>query len=250
MNQTVKKSLSLYTVMLYCVLTFAALLAVIYFIAEQNVFGLIMMGMIIMIAVVAVIGIIAFRKTLGDKMLNDSVALANQEMQYMRHWDFPYALLKPGGRIFWYNDTFRELFEEQFRQAESQELRLEELIGDQKYPEEGGSLKSELSIGGQTYRVILTQEAILEAETGELSELLYSVSLLDISREKALELENSNIRPIVALIYIDNYDQVMASIEETRRPLPNGKGPSVPGVSARGFGQTQRYQVPYIGRCA
>ncbi len=219
MNQTVKKSLSLYTVMLYCVLTFAALLAVIYFIAEQNVFGLIMMGMIIMIAVVAVIGIIAFRKTLGDKMLNDSMALANQEMQYMRHWDFPYALLKPDGRIFWYNDTFRELFEEQFRQVESQELRLEELIGDQKYPEEGGSLKSELSIGGQTYRVILTQEAILEAETGELSELLYSVSLLDISREKALELENSNIRPIVALIYIDNYDQVMASIEETRRPL-------------------------------
>ena len=63
MNQTLKKSLSMYTAMLYGVLALAVALAIIYFIAEQNVFGLIMLGAIVMIAVVAVIGIIAFRKT-------------------------------------------------------------------------------------------------------------------------------------------------------------------------------------------
>ena len=45
------------------------------------------------------------------------------------------------------------------------------------------------------------------------------MSLLDITKEKTLALENENIRPIVALIYIDNYDQALGSMEETRRPL-------------------------------
>ena len=218
MNQTLKKSLSMYTAMLYGVLALAVALAIIYFIAEQNVFGLIMLGAIVMIAVVAVIGIIAFRKTLHDKVLNDSVAIANREMQYMQHWDFPFALLKTDGRVFWWNETFLELFRTQLTEP-SEEVRAETLLGTLKYPEEGGSLTTEISLAGRTYRMILTQESIFEAESGELSELLYSVSLLDITKEKTLALENENIRPIVALIYIDNYDQALGSMEETRRPL-------------------------------
>ena len=218
MNQTLKKSLSLYTAMLYCVLALAAVLSIIYFIAEQNIFGLVMMGAIVMISVIAVIGIMAFRKTLHDKILNDSVAVANREMQYMQHWDFPFALLKTDGRIFWYNDTFKALFGDRLEQ-DGGEPGAESLLGTLKYPEEGGSLTSEITAGGQTYRMIVTQESILEAESGELSELLYSISLLDITRERALALENTNIRPIVCLIYIDNYDQALDSMEETRRPL-------------------------------
>ena len=55
MNQTLKKSLSMYTAMLYGVLALAVALAIIYFIAEQNVFGLIMLGAIVMIANIIVI---------------------------------------------------------------------------------------------------------------------------------------------------------------------------------------------------
>ncbi|MBQ7915338.1 MAG: hypothetical protein IJ315_00950, partial [Firmicutes bacterium] len=219
MNQTLKKSLSLYTVMMYSVLVLAGALSIIYFIAEQNIFGLVMMGAIIMVAVSAAIGIVAFRKTLHDKVLNDSVAMANREMQYMQQWDFPFALLKTDGRVFWYNDTFRELFDTKLL-VHQDEVKAEVLVGPLKYPaEEGGSVQSETVVNGKTYRLILSQESIVEAETGELSELLYSISLLDISKERALELENSNIRPVVGLIYIDNYDQALGSLEETRRPL-------------------------------
>ncbi len=218
MNQTLKKSLSMYTAMLYGILALAVALAIIYFIAEQNIFGLIMLGAIVMIAVVAVIGILAFRKTLHDKVLNDSVEIANRQMQYMQHWDFPFALLKTDGRVFWWNDTFMELFRTKLEGSE-EEIRMEALLGTIKYPEEGGSLTSEVDVEGRTYRLIVTQESILEADTGELSELLYSVSLLDITKEKTLALENANIRPVVALIYIDNYDQALGSMEETRRPL-------------------------------
>lgn len=171
-----------------------------------------------MIAVVAVIGILAFRKTLHDKVLNDSVEIANRQMQYMQHWDFPFALLKTDGRVFWWNDTFMELFRAKLEGSE-EEIWMEALLGTIKYPEEGGSLTSEVDVEGRTYRLIVTQESILEADTGELSELLYSVSLLDITKEKILALENANIRPVVALIYIDNYDQALGSMEETRRPL-------------------------------
>ena len=218
MNQTLKKSLSMYTAMLYGILALAVALAIIYFIAEQNIFGLIMLGAIVMIAVVAVIGILAFRKTLHDKVLNDSVEIANRQMRYMQHWDFPFALLKTDGRVFWWNDTFMELFRAKLEGSE-EEIRMEALLGTIKYPEEGGSLTSEVDVEGRTYRLIVTQESILEADTGELSELLYSVSLLDITKEKILALENANIRPVVALIYIDNYDQALGSMEETRRPL-------------------------------
>ncbi|MBQ7064989.1 MAG: DHH family phosphoesterase [Firmicutes bacterium] len=221
MNPTLKKTLKLYSIMFYLVLLMAILLSIFYFGAEQNIFGLIIVAAIVLIALVGLIGIRSFRRSIEDKVLNDSVEVANREMQYMKNWDFPYALMRQGGRIFWYNGAFDQLFTEyiQGKTEKEEPLQLEDLLGPQKYPEEGGALETEVKWKDSVYRMILTREEIMDADSGELSELLYSVSLLDISRERALELENANIRPIVVLIYIDNYDQVLSSMEETRRPL-------------------------------
>ncbi len=217
MNSNLKKTVTLYNCMYYLMLVLALGLATMYFQTQQDILGFILVAIVVVIGLISLIGVIRFRRTLSDKILNDSLAVTNREKQYMEQWEFPYALVKPGGEVCWYNRSFGELFRETL--SESRSSQIENLLGAVSYPEEGGSYTDERLIGGETYRIELTQESILDAETGELSELLYSVSLVDVTRERALEQENANIRPVVALIYIDNYDQALGSVEETRRPL-------------------------------
>lgn len=219
MARKLKKSVRLYNIMFYLLLLLTLVLSIIYFAAAQNIFGIVVVLAILVIALVAIIGIRGFSRTVDDKVLNDSVEVANREMQYMQHWDFPYALAKPDGRIFWVNDAFRNLFTEELASFPMEESRLDSLFGKLDYPEEGGSRESEIIVKGRIYRLVLSQEPVLESGTGELSELLYAASLLDITREKALQTENVNIRPVVALIYIDNYEQSLGTMEEIRRPM-------------------------------
>ncbi len=219
MARKLKRSVRLYNIMFYLLLLLTLVLSIIYFAAAQNIFGIVVVLAIVIIALVAVIGIRGFTRTVDDKVLNDSIEVANREMQYMQHWDFPYALAKADGRIFWINDTFRNLFTEELASFPMEAGKLDALFGKLDYPEEGGTRESEVIVKGRIYRLVLSQEPLLEAGSGELSELLYSASLLDVTRERALQKENVNIRPVVALIYIDNYDQSLGTMEEIRRPM-------------------------------
>lgn len=213
MTPMLKKSVSLYTILLYCVLGLALMLSVIYFISEQNAFGFLVLASVIILSAATVIGMIAHRRTIQDKIIDDATALAHGEKDYLEHWENAYIIYAPDGRIIWKNAAFTQRFpeaDEDIRHLLNMELN--ELL-----PQDSASF-TWAPTDGVTYAVLASRCELMDKH-GELSEILYNMSFDDITHQLAIETENANIRPMVAMIYIDNYDQVMSSVDETTRPL-------------------------------
>jgi c-di-AMP phosphodiesterase-like protein len=82
-----------------------------------------------------------------------------------------------------------------------------------------------LNHNNKTYKVVIKKMLIEEDEKETLhrhsleEEPLFSLYMFDVTRETALAIENYEQKGIVSLLYIDNYDDVLNSIEDVRRPL-------------------------------
>lgn len=137
----------------------------------------------------------------------------------------PYAITMKDGRILWGNDVFialmtgprkekylckmiPELHPGVFPRGDIGHAELEVTYNDRDYKVE----MRRVSLKGFSQKEELLQ--IPEEE-----EYFVAVSMLDVTELNAYIKENEEQRMISGLIYIDNYDEVMESVEEVRQSL-------------------------------
>ncbi|MDD3403991.1 MAG: DHH family phosphoesterase [Hespellia sp.] len=137
----------------------------------------------------------------------------------------PYVLVLEDGRIIWENDTFQELVG-----SKNQEKMLAKIIPELNrsiYPKsETENIELEITYKERDYSVQLRKisvegfsenEALLEIP--EEKEYFVAISLTDVTELNEYVKENEEQRLIAGLIYVDNYDEVMDSVEEVRQSL-------------------------------
>ena len=87
-------------------------------------------------------------------------------------------------------------------------------------------MKNEVSYNGRDYRAILSKvpvqdlqeaENILQMRKGR--EYFVTVTLSDVTEMNEYIRANEEQKLVAGLIYIDNYDEVMESVEEVRQSL-------------------------------
>lgn len=137
----------------------------------------------------------------------------------------PYAITLEDGRILWKNDAFSaltsgqrterylnriipELHKGVFPKNDMDHVDLEVTYKDRNYQVE----LRRVSLQGFSKREELLQ--IPEEE-----EFFVAVSMQDVTELNAYMRENEEQRMVAGLIYIDNYDEVMESVEEVRQSL-------------------------------
>ncbi len=137
----------------------------------------------------------------------------------------PYAIAMEDGRILWKNDAFEtlltgartekylnrmipELHTGVFPKDDMEHVDLEVTYKDRNYQVE----LHRVSVQGFSDREELVQ--IPEEE-----EFFVTVALQDVTELNAYMRENEEQRMVAGLIYIDNYDEVMESVEEVRQSL-------------------------------
>ncbi|HJC80088.1 MAG: DHH family phosphoesterase [Lachnospiraceae bacterium] len=138
----------------------------------------------------------------------------------------PYAIALEDGRILWRNDAFDSLM----TQGPRKEKYLNKMIPDLHpgvFPK--GDLEHslmEVTYKDRDYQVELRRvslqgfsqkEELLQIPEDE--EFFVAVSMQDVTELNAYIRENEDQRMIAGLIYIDNYDEVMESVEEVRQSL-------------------------------
>ena len=138
----------------------------------------------------------------------------------------PYAIALEDGRILWRNDAFDALM----TQGPRKEKYLNKMIPDLHpgvFPK--GDLDHslmEVAYKDRDYQVELRRvslqgfsqkEELLQIPEDE--EFFVAVSMQDVTELNAYIRENEDQRMIAGLIYIDNYDEVMESVEEVRQSL-------------------------------
>lgn len=138
----------------------------------------------------------------------------------------PYAVMQADGKIIWANETFKEIFTGE----EVVNRYLSNYIHDLNrsvFPKESGKIvELEVQFVNKDYQATLTKidaDQVSESETlfglSRGKEHFVSVALQDVTLLHHYIRENEGQKLVSGLIYFDNYEEVMESVEEVRQSL-------------------------------
>ena len=185
-----------------------------------------MMSVMVIIYMVIVGVLYVYNRSL---ILADMVQFSTQykavQNTLLKELSIPYAILMEDGRIVWKNDRFAELFADRRREKYLNKLIPE--LNRGVYPKgDVDHVELEVHYNDRDYQAELRKVSVEGfSDTEEVlqipkeKEYFIAVYLNDVTELNAYIKENEDQRLIAGLIYIDNYDEVMESVEEVRQSL-------------------------------
>ena len=164
-------------------------------------------------------------------IINDMIAFANQydvvEKRMLEELALPYVIMDMEGRMIWSNRIFSEITgRDQFYKKNISTVFPD--ITSDKLPVADEPEISEMSIhfGDRIYRVsmqrvtmgeVVSHADILENMSQNVS--LIAMYLYDETELKEYIQKNEDNKLVVALAYLDNYEEALESVEDVRRSL-------------------------------
>lgn len=137
----------------------------------------------------------------------------------------PYAVLMEDGRILWKNERFKEIFSDHKRENYIYKMIPE--LGQRVLPRgQVDHVELEVQYKDRSYQAELRKisvedfsekEEVVQMPQGK--EYFITLYLNDVTELNSYIKENEDQRLIAGLIYIDNYDEIMESVEEVRQSL-------------------------------
>lgn len=187
---------------------------------------LVSVGLVLYVAIAA--GLQRYHRPV---ILNDLIAFANQydglERRMLEELALPYGIMDMNGRMIWSNKLFAELTgKDQFYKKNISGI-FPDLTKD-KLPQEGGKEHAEISteFGERIYRVsmqmvtikdVVNHAEVLEDVENDVN--MIAMYLYDETELKEYIQKNEDNKLVIALAYLDNYEEALESVEDVRRSL-------------------------------
>lgn len=162
-------------------------------------------------------------------ILSEMTAFAEQyglvQNTLLKELPAPYLILMEDGKILWYNGKFQEMLGEGVQKEAYLSKYIPELHRG-VFPKEEEKVSMEITFQECDYHVelccapmggFLDEEQMRAIPEGERN--LIAVHFQDVSELHRYIRENEEQSMVAGLIYIDNYDEVMDSVEEVRQSL-------------------------------
>jgi len=189
--------------------------------------GIIMLGYVFLYGVIA-ISIYVYR---NSKLNSDLVDFASNygqvQKRLMKEMVLPYGVLDQEGHLLWGNDEFMSIIE--YESAARRNIsNVLPGVSPEIFPEDTQDEEVNITYNDANYRVVMRRIAIgdFEKEEDYISEevtsgenTLIAMYLFDETEKIACIKENKEQRMITGLLYIDNYEEALESIDEVRRSL-------------------------------
>lgn len=160
-------------------------------------------------------------------LVNDLIEFANQyglvQNQLLKELEVPYIMVLEDGKIIWSNDTFRNTISESGRK----EKYINKLLPDLNrsiFPRGEQESKSvELVYLGKEYRADIGRVNV-SSQTEAFLELggentFVTIAFHDVTEINLITRKQEEEKMVSGLIYIDNYDEVMDSVEEVKQSM-------------------------------
>lgn len=161
-------------------------------------------------------------------MLNEIINFATQYATVQKHllneFEIPYALLDYNSKILWINEAFAEVTGKDKKYHKSITTIFPSITRELLDKEEENNLQ--LTFGEKVYRASMSRiyfdevtedSGVIELENN--MQYLTAVYLFDETELHRYIQENQEQQLVSALIYIDNYEEALESIEEVKRSL-------------------------------
>lgn len=184
------------------------------------------MTIFIIIYAVTVGGLYFYNRSL---ILADMIQFSTQfkgiQNTLLEELSVPYAVLMEDGRILWKNERFKEIFSDHKRENYIYKMIPE--LGQRVLPRgQVDHIELEVQYKDRSYQAELRKisvedfsekEEVVQMPQGK--EYFITLYLNDVTELNSYIKENEDQRLIAGLIYIDNYDEIMESVEEVRQSL-------------------------------
>ena len=165
------------------------------------------------------------------RMFNDLIAFASQyeflEKRVLEELALPYAIMDMQGRMIWSNKMFAQLTgKDQFYQKNVSTIFPDITTNKLPVSEEHEISEVSTQFGDRIYRISM-QRIVLDAAVASsrlLANLPETTSLIAMYLYDETELKdyiqaNEDNKLVVALAYLDNYEEALESVEDVRRSL-------------------------------
>lgn len=180
---------------------------------------------VFVIIYVVIVGLLYFynRSLILADLIQFSIQYKGIQNTLLKELTVPYAIILEDGHILWKNDRFSEIVDgrEKFIQKVIPELNKGIFPKDDETRSE-----LEITYKERDYQVELRRislEGFSESERmlqiPKEKEYFIALYMRDVTELNSYIRENEDQRLIAGLIYIDNYDEVMESVEEVRQSL-------------------------------
>lgn len=163
---------------------------------------------------------------MGD-MVRFAANYGQVQSKLLRELSIPYAVLDNTGKMLWANDEFCDIIGVERRARHSITSIFPEITGD-ILPTSELDVQMHLQFKESNFCVVLRKVTVpdfdednyyVPDEVGADSSYLVAMYLHDETEIISLQKENRDQRQIVGLLYIDNYEEALESIDEVRRSL-------------------------------
>ena len=165
----------------------------------------------------------------GPIIMNELISFATQygqiQRRLLRDLELPHALLDDSGKVIWTNKAFEAVIHKDKGYKKSI-ISLFPSISKDKLPGELDETEVELEYENNNFLAKLKKISLKEmAENSEIIEAadydgyLIALYLFDETALKFALQENDDQSLAVGLIYLDNYEEALDSVEEVRRSL-------------------------------
>lgn len=200
----------------------------IYLIDRQAAF--VMFGFLVLYVVIALSLYLFKRPSVMGDLIRFAADYGQVQKQLLKEMALPYAILDYEGRLLWGNNEFLDLIENE-KAARKSISSIFPDITDEVLPRDMQDKVVKISKNNNHYKIILRKIIAVDfadsapfeyqEEDSKLHDAntLIAMYIYDETEIKTLIRENHEQKLITGLLYIDNYEEALESIDEVRRSL-------------------------------
>lgn len=199
----------------HCYIGILAIFAFIIFIQNWKV-GFFAIGIFLVLGLIHIYHIVQYRRGMVDYLQTLQGTILSAENNMLLTFPFPYAILDVEGKIQWYNPKFEHLIGRNNIFHQTIEQVLPDLVFSD-FPQKEEEIWVKHFEYDHHYYKAFTQRMLKNSDDG--IEAFFILYLLDETQNIQLKTQRILQQTLVGLIYIDNYDEVLQSLEEVKRPI-------------------------------
>lgn len=187
--------------------------------------GLMFSGFVAVYFLVMLVSYLRNKPLLIDELINFATQYGTVQKQLLNEFEIPYALIDYNAKFLWVNEEFTAITGKDKKYHKSVMTVFPTLTKEllQRNDTEG---TLHVTLNDRYYRVSLrriyfdsmTQNSTILA-IDDSSEYLTAIYLFDETELNRYMKENEEQRLVAGLVYIDNYDEALDSIEDVKRSL-------------------------------
>ena len=182
-------------------------------------------GFIVLYVIIVLISNRRNRPLLINELVNFATQYGTVQKQLLNDFEIPYALLDYNSRFLWMNEKFTEITGKDKNYHKSVTTVFPSLTKDILQKSEAvGSIN--VMLDDRNYRISMKRiyfdsvtKDIAIVEINDTDEYLTAIYLFDETELNRYIRENEEQKLVAGLIYIDNYEEALDSIEDVKRSL-------------------------------